>query len=409
MQMKGIDISKITDFKTKSEEFFPLFWYKKMLEEHPVYYHEGSDSWNVFKYDDVKRVLTDHKLFSSVRQRTLVTVGSSTEKGNFPERINIHDSDPPQHRKARSLFSAAFTPRSLKDWEPRIEQIVKDLINEMGDKTEIDIVKDFTVPFPTIVMAELIGVPVKDRQAFKNWIDILFMPISEDSGDLIQQKGMAAKEYFQYLYPFVVEKRSNLSDDIISDLIQAEHEGERLTDDEIVRATMFLLGAGTETTSHLLASSFYSLLYDAPNLYTELRNNINLVPNFVEEMLRYRFHISKMDRTVKENNNVLGVELKKGDVVIAWMSAANVDKDVFDDPFTLNIHRKNNKRHQTFGNGPHICLGAPLARLEANKAFQIFIEAFSHIEPVAGFDLEASLTPAAAGQTLSTLPLKIRR
>lgn len=402
--------SGITDFKTKAEHFFPLPWYKKMLEEHPVYYHTGTDTWNVFKYEDVKRVLTDYALFSSVRQRTLVSAGSGTEEGTIPARLNIHESDPPDHRKIRSLFSAAFTPRSLKAWEPRIEQVVHELIGEMKDKTEIDIVKDFTTPLPIIIMAELLGVPHKDKLLFKKWVDVLFMPFqNENIEEINQQKAEAAQAFFRYLHPFVVEKRTQLSDDIISDLIQAEIEGETLTNEDIVTITMFILGAGMETTSHLLANSFYSLLYDDPKLYDELRSSINLVPHFVEEMLRYRFHISKMDRTVKEDNNVLGVDLKKGDVVVAWMSAANMDKDVFEDPFTLNIHRKNNVRHQSFGNGPHICLGAPLARMEANKAIQIFIETFSHIEPVSGFDLEANLQLAAAGQALKSLPLKIRR
>lgn len=236
------------------------------------------------------------------------------------------------------------------------------MISEMGDKTEIDIVKDFTTPLPIIIMADLLGVPHKDKHLFKQWVDILFMPFHQENAEkLSEMKAKAAKEYFQYLYPFVVEKRTQLSDDIISDLLQAELDGEKFTDEEIVRVTMFILGAGIETTSLLLSNSFYSLLYDAPSLYQELRGNPNLVPNFVEEMLRYRFQISKMDRTVKEDNDVLGVKLKKGDVVIAWMSAANVDKDVFEDPFALNIYRENNNRHQTFGNGPHFCLGAPLA------------------------------------------------
>ncbi|MED1792200.1 cytochrome P450 [Brevibacillus nitrificans] len=410
MQNKIIQRDEISDFTSKSEEFFPLAWYKKMLEEKPIYYHAGTDTWNVFKYEDVKRVLTDYEIFSSKRSRTFTSVGAATEEGSIPERLNLHESDPPEHRKSRSLLSTAFTPKSLKDWEPRIQQVVNDLISEIGDKTEIDIVKEFTTPLPIIIMADLLGVPHKDKQLFKEWVDILFMPFQKENAEEIgKMKEKAAKEYFQYLLPFVVEKRNQLAEDIISDLIQAEFEGETLADDEIVRMTMFLLGAGIETTSLLLANSFYSLLYDDPKLYDELRGDLNLIPSFVEEMLRYRFHISKMDRTVREDNDVLGVPLKKGDVVIAWMSAANMDKDVFEDPFTLNIHRANNNRHQTFGNGPHFCLGAPLARMEANKAFKSFIEAFSHIEPTSGFDLEASLQPSAAGQALTRLPMKVRR
>ncbi|WNC13848.1 cytochrome P450 [Brevibacillus brevis] len=408
MQSEIIHRNDITGFRKKSEEFFPMAWYRKMLEDEPVHYHAGTDTWNVFRYEDVKRVLSDYELFSSKRDRTVTAVGTGTEEGSVPDRLNIHSSDPPEHRKSRSLLSAAFTPRSLKAWEPRIQQVVNDLIGEMGE--EIDIVRDFTTPLPIIIMADLLGVPHKDKLLFKKWVDILFMPFhQENAKEVNKMKEKAAKEYFAYLHPFVVEKRANLADDIISDLIQAEFEGETFTDDEIVRMTMFLLGAGMETTSHLLANSFYSLLYDDPKLYGEVRSDPNLVSPFVEEMLRYRFHISKMDRMVKEDNEVLGVKLKKGDMVIAWMSAANVDKAVFEDPFTLNIHRENNNRHQTFGNGPHFCLGAPLARMEVNKAMRTFLETFSHIEPVSGFDLEASLQPSAAGQALSRLPMKVRR
>jgi cytochrome P450 len=410
MNKEIISQDEITGFKTKSEEFSPYAWYKRMLEEEPIHYHAGTDTWNVFKYDDVKRVLTDYELFSNQRPRTIINVGADTKEGSIPDRLNIINSDPPEHRKSRSLLSAAFTPRSLKAWEPRIQQVVNDLISEMGDMTEIDMVKDFTSVLPIIIMADLLGVPHKDKLLFKKWVDILFLPFHKENAEEVnEQKGQAAKEYFNYLYPFVVGKRSQPADDIISDLIQAEFEGEKFSDEEIVTTSMFILGAGIETTSHMLANSFYALLYDGPELYNELRSNINLVPNFVEEMLRYRFHITKMDRTVKEDNHVLGVELKKGDVVIAWMSAANVDKDVFEDPFTLNIHRENNNRHQTFGNGPHFCLGAPLARLEANIAFKTFVETFSHIEAVPGFDLEASLQPSAPGQSLSRLPMKVHR
>jgi cytochrome P450 len=136
---------------------------------------------------------------------------------------------------------------------------------------------------------------------------------------------------------------------------------------------------------------------------------VELVPKAVEEMLRYRFHISKRDRTVKQDNNVLGVELKKGDVVIAWMSAANMDESMFENPFELNIHRNNNKKHVTFGHGPHFCLGGPLARLELNLALTAFLQKVSRIEPVESFELEKNLATSAPGQSLTHLPLKIFR
>ncbi|ALS29734.1 cytochrome P450 [Paenibacillus sp. 32O-W] len=409
MQNEIISLAEITQFGSPSEEFNPYDWYRRKLENEPISYHEATDTWNVFRYEDVKRVLSDHEYFSSVRTRTTISVGADNDEGRHMSKINL-SSDPPEHQKSRSLIAAAFTPRSLKLWEPRIQEIASQLLKEMEDAPVIDVVKDFTGALPTIVIADLLGVPSEDRLLFKQWVDHLFLPLPKDNAeDVNELKRRAAKEYYDYLFPHIVRKRSNLTDDIISDLIRVEVDGERLSDDEIVRTTMFLLGAGIETTSHLLANTFYSFLYDDTSIYSEVRASRELLPNTVEEMLRYRFHIAKMDRTVKQDNRVLGVHLKKGDVVVAWMSAANMDKEVFEDPFTLNIHRPNNKKHLTFGIGPHFCLGAPLARLEANIGIGMFMDQFQQIEPVPGFQLEENLTPSAAGQMLTQLPLRVHR
>ncbi|SDH67439.1 hypothetical protein SAMN05192534_10929 [Alteribacillus persepolensis] len=408
MNQETILLTEVKKFESRSEEFFPMQWYKEMLHDKPVYYHEETNTWHVFKYEDVKQVLSNHTFFSSEGDRTTITVGADNKEGTTPDKVNLVNADPPHHRKRRSLLSAAFTPRSLKDWEPRIQRIAMELVDDIKKSTSVDIVQALAVPLPSMVIAELFGVPIKDRLKFKHWVDILFQPYNkENQQELEQKKQAAAKEYYQYLYPIVVEKRQNPSEDIISDLIKAEVDGEKFTDDEIVRTTMAILGAGVETTSHALANTFYSLLYDDPSLYEELRNNVELVPKAVEEMLRYRFHIGKRDRTVKQDNALLGTELKKGDVVIAWMSAANMDEGMFDDPFSLNIHRPNNTKHLTFGHGPHFCLGAPLARLELTIALQAFLQNFSQIESIEPFDLENNLTDSAPGQSLTHLPIRV--
>ncbi|WP_260285598.1 cytochrome P450 [Peribacillus aracenensis] len=407
MMKEVIAVKEITRFKTRTEEFSPYAWCKQMLENDPVSYHEGTDTWNVFKYEDVKRVLSDYKHFSSVRKRTTISVGTDSDEGSIPEKIQITEADPPEHRKRRSLLAAAFTPRSLQNWEPRIQEIADELIGEMDEETEIDIVQSLASPLPIIVMSDLMGVPSKDRLLFKKWVDILFLPFDKEKQEEVNElKQVAAKEYYQYLYPIVVQKRLNPADDIISDLLKSEVDGEMFTDDEVVRTTMLILGAGVETTSHLLANSFYSLLYDDKEVYRELHENLDLVPQAVEEMLRFRFNLIKLDRTVKEDNDLLGVELKEGDNVVVWMSAANLDEEMFEDPFTLNIHRPNNKKHLTFGNGPHFCLGAPLARLEAKIALTAFLKKFKHIEAMPSFQLEEKLTDSATGQTLTSLPLR---
>ncbi|SEN00195.1 hypothetical protein SAMN05192533_1087 [Mesobacillus persicus] len=405
-----IPINEITNFHSRAEEFFPIEWYKHMLENHPVYYHEATDTWNVFKYEHVKQVLSNYEYFSSEGTRTAIFVGDNHKKSadNEESPMNLTNLDPPRHRKSRSLLSAAFTPRSLKTWEPRIQEIASGLVEEIQVDEPVNIVEALAGPLPCFVIADLFGVPLQDRYQFKKWVDTLFQPYDESRlAEIEREKEKAAREYFEYLYPIVVQKRTNLSDDIISDLIRAEVDGERFTDEEIVQVTMLLLGAGVETTSHALANSFYGLLYDDPSVYGELRNNLELVPNAVEEMLRYRFHSSRRDRTVKQDNDLLGIPLKKGDVVIAWMSACNLDGDMFENPYTIDIHRKNNKKHLTFGSGPHFCLGAPLARLEMNIALETFIKRFSRIEPIKGFELEQNLTGSATGQSLTSLPMKV--
>ncbi len=401
-----IDMQEITNFQSKVEEFFPINWYKKMLINDPIYYHKETDTWNVFKYNDVKTVLSKHEYFSSVGNRSTTAVGANNKEGSIPEKVNISGIDPPQHQKNRSLLSAAFTPRSLKIWEPRIQQIATKLIDNLEENTTIDIVQQFSSLFPTMVMADLIGVPSTDSLMYKKWVDTLFQPyVKGKEKEIDEKKQKAAKEYFEYLFPLVLQKHSNPSDDIITDLINVELDGEKFTDSEIVRVTMLLLGAGIETTGHMISSMFYSFLYDDKTLYKQLRNNLDQVPKAVEEMLRYRFQISKRERFVKKDNDFLGVELKKGNMVIAWMSAANMDEGMFENPYELNIHRPNNKKHLTFGNGPHFCLGAPLARLELNIALETFLQKFSHIEAVDSFNLEENLTVSAPGQSLVYLPL----
>ncbi|MFB9328984.1 cytochrome P450 [Paenibacillus aurantiacus] len=407
MYNKVISIQDITAFRSRSEEFFPLEWYKRMLADHPVYYHEATDTWNVFRYEDVKQVLSNHQIFSSEGERTAIAVGAKNKEGGIPDKINLTLKDPPESTRRRSLISAAFTPRALDNWEPRIRQIANKLVEEMKPDGPVDLVQTLAAPLPSMVMADLFGVPTDDSALFKNWVDILFQPLEKGSEQETELRKMsAAKQYYEYLYPIVVRKRSDPADDIISDLLQVDIEGERFNDDEVVRTTMLLLGAGVETTSHMMASLFYSLLYDDPQLYEQLQGDPGLVPQTVEEMLRYRFHISKRDRTVKQDTDVLGVEMKKGAVVIAWMSAANMDEQMFANPFTLDIHRGNSKKHLTFGNGPHFCLGGPLARLELNIALTAFLQRFRRIEPVA-FDLEKSLVTSAPGQSLTQLPMRV--
>lgn len=165
-----------------------------MLSEQPVYYHEDTDTWNVFRYDDVKQVLSNHEYFSAEGTRTTIAVGAKNNEGTPPDKLNISSIDPPRHQKSRSLLSAAFTPRSLKNWEPRIRNIAEQLVADIEPNTTIDIVQALAAPLPSMVMADLLGIPLTDSHRFKNWVDILFQPINPKTAEESELKKQTAAQ-----------------------------------------------------------------------------------------------------------------------------------------------------------------------------------------------------------------------
>ncbi|PEP99123.1 cytochrome P450 [Bacillus toyonensis] len=393
-------VHEISKLKTKEELWNPYEWYQFMRDNHPVHYDEEQDVWNVFLYEDVNRVLSDYRLFSSRRERRQFAIPP------LETRININSTDPPEHRNVRSIVSKAFTPRSLEQWKPRIQAIADELVKNIKKYDEVNIVNQFAAPLPVTVISDLLGVPTTDRKQIKEWSDILFMPYSKEKfNDLDAEKGIALNEFKAYLLPIVQEKRYHLTDDIISDLIRAEYEGERLTDEEIVTFSLGLLAAGNETTTNLIINSFYCFLVDSPGIYQELREEPKLVAKAIEEVLRYRFPVT-LARRITEDTNIFGPLMKKDQMIVAWVSAANLDENKFSHASKYNLHRIGNEKHLTFGKGPHFCLGAPLARLEAEIALSTFINAFEKIELSPSFNLERCILKNE--QTLKYLPIRLK-
>lgn len=397
-----IILHEISKLATKQAQWEPYAWYKDMRDNAPVHYDAEQDVWNVFLYDHAKRVLFDHELFSNKKERSLIPTPRQMDN-----RSNVNTVDPPEHRKRRALLAQAFTPRSLKEWEPRIQEIINELIADMEGAPVADIVQQLAIPLPVTVIADLLGVPFRDRKQIKAWSDILFLPYNlEAYTDIEQQKGRVMKEFAEYLYPIVLEKRKHPADDIISDLTKAEMEGEKLTDEEVLRSAIGLLGAGNETTTTLISNMFYCMLFDQPGVYQELRADSSLVPKLVEEVLRFRFGAT-IDRKVAQDTNVFGPEMKAGQVVVVWIGSANRDESHFARADVFDIHRPGNQQHLTFGAGPHFCLGAPLARMEANMALASFVKRFADIHPVDGFNLDEHLTVSVTGQSLKSLPTRL--
>ncbi|MBU7314474.1 cytochrome P450 [Paenibacillus oleatilyticus] len=393
---------EITGFSREEQRFEPYSWYREMRRSHPVYFDPEQKVWNVFLYRDVERVLSDYHLFSSKNDRRLSPFPVIGE-----EEKSLTSMDPPSHSKRRGLVAKAFTPKSLKTWEPRIAAVAQYWLDQIREQATIDLVYDLAIPLPVTVIAELLGVPASDWKQFKLWSDAIVTPGSRDTyAESVQERTRALKEMADYLRPIIREKRSRPTDDIISDLTIAELEGERLSDEEIIHFGIGLLFAGNETTTRLISNAFYCFLVDQPAAYPLLRKEPSLIPKAVEEVLRFRSPAQFMMRRVAQDTNVFGVEMKEGESVIAWIGSANRDEEHFVQAEQFDLNRPNNQQHLSFGKGTHFCLGAPLARMEASIGLTEFMRRYSRLTLPEDWSLSENLGERGF---LSKFPVRVER
>ena len=353
----------------------PFPWYAMMRESAPVFLDPRRHSWSVFKYNDVQRVLSEHSSFSSQ------FIGSDQ-----PLDASMISMDPPRHRQLRSLVTLAFTPRTIGRLEPRIIEIVNELLDRVAPQGKMDVINDLSIPLPVTVIAELLGVPLADRESFKLWSDQLVGSAPSDGKD--PQEAMS--DYFKWI---VEQRRKDPQDDLISALLAAQIDGNHLTEQELMGFCVLLLVAGNETTTHLIGNAIWCF-DDHPQAWEELRANPALLPNAIEEVLRYRSTVKLMFRVATQDTRVGDKDIPAGAGVAAWIGSANRDEEQFPNAATFDIHRSPN-RHLAFGYGIHFCLGAPLARLESKVALGILLERFPNmrrnrdvaLEPVTSFVL----------------------
>ncbi|KAA6447661.1 cytochrome P450 [Bacillus swezeyi] len=365
----------LLNVKNRQDPYNPFPWYEKMRREWPVYYDEDSKFWSVFLYEDVKRVASDKDFFSNQFPQL--------EAGNTFAKTMLR-MDPPKHTRIRSIVNKVFTPRVLKAWEPRIQELTDELLSKVHGREEIDLVKDFSYPLPVIVIAELLGVPAEYKDKFKEWSDLLVsLPKSDHKDDVIEWKTIrdqGEEELNAFFQDIIEEKRQNLGDDIISLLIQTEQEGDKLSSDELVPFCNLMLVAGNETTTNLISNAVYSIL-EKPGTYVALANQPDLIPQAVEEAIRFRAPAPMIVRYVKQDTTIRGISLKKGEGVLAFLASANRDESKFEKAYEFDIHRYPNP-HIGFGHGIHFCLGAPLARLEAKIALNALLQRYSSMEAI---------------------------
>ncbi len=346
--------------------------YTQMRQNAPVYYDEQRQAWLVFSYDEAKRVASDHVNFSSN-----VTGGMPADQTLVDTVISL---DPPDHTRLRALASSAFTPKVVADMEPRIRQIANDLLDRVISKGQMDLTQEFAVPLPVQVIAELLGVPLADREQFKYWSDCII-----ESGEVLLSGDFsprphliaAYKEMRAYMAALSRVRREDPKDDLISRLALAEVEGEHLPERDLVDFALLLLAAGNETTTTLIGNAILSLI-ENPDQMALLRANSELIPQAVEESLRYRAPIQTFFRKAVRDVE-LGGQLIKAGQLVAWMpGSANRDASKYENAGRFDITRTSNP-HLAFGHGIHFCMGAPLGRLEARVALSVILERLDDI------------------------------
>lgn len=351
---------------------YPL--YRWLRKNDPVRKDPLAPVWIVTRYEDVSLALRDPRFrkdpFAAERlpraAREQLNAPMTSARSDI-ETVSMLFLDPPQHTRVRAMFSQAFGPRMIEQMRPRIEQIARRRLDQALEVGQLDIIRDLAYPLPVIVIAEILGFPSEDYERIKRWSDDMTEALSLRPTDEAQQRAAAAREelreYFDRLVP-VIKKHPR--DDLLSALLAREGQGESLNREEIFSNAVLLLAAGHETTTNLIGNGMLALL-ENPDQLDALRKDPRLIGSAVDEMLRYDSPVQWTSRVAGESVELGGQRIERGEVVLAALGSANRDEAQFPDPDLFDIRRSPN-RHLAFGQGIHYCLGATLAKMEAEIA-----------------------------------------
>lgn len=336
---------------TPEQRQAPYDFYAEMRRDHPVAHDDERDLWAVFRYDDVRAVVADWERFSSELHRF--------PRRGFLRRRRLRESllssDPPRHTKLRNLVSKAFTPKAIADLEARIRTIAQDLFTRAAASGRMDLVDDFSYPLPVTVIAELLGVPAQEHDRYKRWADgllgtddDLFAADDAHAEDLPERTREEMDEYFRHA---LAQRRRQPQDDLMSALVRAEIDGERLSEDELLSFCELLLLAGHVTTTNLVANAIAAFV-DHPGTWERLRAEPRLLPLAIEETLRYDSPVQALIRVSVGETELGGQRIAAGQPVLAWIAAADRDETRFADAERFDVAREPNP-HLAFGAGVH--------------------------------------------------------
>ena len=382
-----------------------LAWLEDSRARGQVHFDEKAQCWQVLGHPETSAILSDPAMFSS----DLTALQPKQDDLELFQRGNFVQMDPPQHRKLRTLVSQAFTPRVVAGLEPRIAELTTQLLDQVGER--FDLIDALAYPLPVVVIAELLGIPPSDRGLFREWADVLLsqeidpdQAVAEVSEQALNAVAPTMRQMNAYFLDYIRSRRANPGTDLTSKLVQAEVDGQRLADEEIVGFVGLLLIAGHITTTATLGNSLVSF-QDNPDAAAQVRADPMLLPAAIEEVLRVRTPFPRLGRIAQADAEVRGVLIPAGQVVVPWLAAANRDQRVFTDPDRFDIHRKPNP-HLSFGHGIHFCLGAPLARLEARVAMRLLLQRYRDIDVASDEQVEQRNPWTMVAVT--RLPLQVR-
>ena len=381
---------------------------EELREAEPVHHDEVLKRWVLTRHDDVDRVVSDRSLSADPRNAADGTYMSlfrnelSTDDNDYQPSILF--LDPPDHTRLRGLVTKAFTPRAVERMRPRIQEIVDELLSAVAGQDNFDLMHAFAMPLPTIVIAEMLGVDAADQADFKRWSDETVLNFNPMISEEERERAMAAgTAMYDYLTRAVAERRESPRDDLIGSLIAVEESGDQLTSEEIVTMTSLLLTAGNVTTTDLIGNGVLALLQH-PDELQKLRDDPSLIKNAVEEVLRYDSPVVQTGRITQSDTELDGCPVSKGESILTSLASANHDPSVYPDPHKFDITREDT-HHHAFGGGVHYCLGAPLARLEAEIGIGTLVQRFPKLR-LADEPLEWRRLPSFRG--LLRLPVETR-
>lgn len=386
-------------FFTKEFTHNPYPVYEKLRKEEPVFrvmFPHGEFGWIITRYEDAVQIMKDPRFTKDIAKRY----------GPENQSIFVNNmlfSDPPDHRRLRGLVQKAFTPKLIADMRSHIQEIADDLLDNLASQEKMNLIDDFAFPLPIIVISEILGVPLEDQDKFRMWSNSIIDASSSEHAEMFEQH---AREFTEYLNVWFAKVRKDPGNDLISQLVTAEDSGQQLSENELLGVVSLLIIAGHETTVNLIGNGILALL-EHPEQRELLIKQPELIHNAIEEMLRYNGPVEfSTSRWALEDIEFRGQHIAQGELVIVALDSANRDEQQFKDSDVFDITREKSS-HLAFGTGIHLCLGAPLARLEGEIAVSTLLNRFPNMQLQADVN-ELEWRPGMIVRGVKEIPVQLK-